>query len=401
MFKSLKRITYQALDLDKAREWYSALLHREPVFDTPFAVIFTVGGCSLSVIKGIPPLPEDTRRIITYWEVEDVDSAYQTLLEAGALPVSEVKTVFSIKVAQVADPFGNVIGITGDAVRPEEQTVDRRPSEAARTVAYCRALAALDDREEIRGPDSLASIFLSDDDRRTLKDHASREWVITRLITPRLFGYFMARTAYIDEVFKKALRSNIPQIVMLGAGYDTRPYRFQDMIRDTRIFEMDIRPTQQRKRDKLIQKGIAIPEQLSYVTIDFTTETIEDTLIPAGFESSEKTLFIWEGVMYYLSAEAVNSVLGFVAAHSPEGSTICFDHMSQAVESVHSGEPFRFWVGNDDLEAFLSPRGFKMLEHLTPDRIRKRYLTLCDGSTAFDTLPFFSFALASVKSGDS
>jgi len=397
MFKSLKRITYQAEDIDKAREWYSAFLNKEPVFDTPFAVIFTIGNCSLSVMKGTPPLPEDTRRVATYWEVEDVDAAYRRLLEAGAAPLAEVKTIFTIKVAQVVDPFGNIIGITGEAVPPGEQTVDRRPSETARTAAFCRALAAADEREEIRGPDTLAEIFLDEDDKKSLRDHASREWVITRLITPKLYGYFVARTAFIDEIFRKALRSNIPQIVIFGAGYDTRTCRFQDLIKDTRIFEMDIRPTQMRKKERLIKAGIAVPEHLTFIAIDFATESIADALLPAGFDPSDKTLFIWEGVMYYLSAEVVDAVLGFIASHSPGGSALCFDHMTQPVASVHSGEPFQFWVDNEAIEAFMSERGFRMMEHLTPDKIRKRYLTLCDGSAVFDTLPFFSFVHAAVK----
>ena len=63
--------------------------------------------------------------------------------------------------------------------------------------------------------------------------------------------WLIARTAYIDAIFKQSLLENIPQIVFLGAGYDTRTYRFRELIKETNIFELDIKPTQQRKKEKL------------------------------------------------------------------------------------------------------------------------------------------------------
>lgn len=59
----------------------------------------------------------------------------------------------------------------------------------------------------------------------------------------------------------QALRENLPQVVFLGAGYDSRPYRFQDLLRNTRIFELDIASTQQRKRQVLERAGVAIPRR--------------------------------------------------------------------------------------------------------------------------------------------
>ena len=57
----------------------------------------------------------------------------------------------------------------------------------------------------------------------------------------------LARTAFFDNLFIDALNKNIPQIVLLGAGYDTRAYRFADLNNATKIFELDIAPTQNRK----------------------------------------------------------------------------------------------------------------------------------------------------------
>lgn len=265
------------------------------------------------------------------------------------------------------------------------------------TVAFCRALAALDEREAWRGPDYLAEIFLTEDRRGSLRDQTSREWVIQKLITPELHGYFWARTAYLDDIFEQALRDNLPQIVFLGAGYDTRSYRFRELIQKTRIFELDIEPTQRRKKGLLRQANVPIPEQLTFVTINFKTESIEARLLDAGFDKQRRTLFIWEGVTYYLPLEAVNDTLKAIKVTAPAGSTICFDYMTEAVPSAYSAEPFQFWIAPKMIEAFLAERGYSLEEHLTAEDIVKKYLTLPDGSVAGKTLPFFYFVQASVK----
>jgi len=112
------------------------------------------------------------------------------------------------------------------------------------------------------------------------------------LMTGGVYEYFIARTAYLDQVVSQALRENIPQIVLLGAGYDSRPYRFKDLIRDTRIFEVDIASTQSRKRQLLKQAGIQIPESVSFTTTNFEKDSLAANLAQAGFNPNQKTIFI-------------------------------------------------------------------------------------------------------------
>jgi O-methyltransferase involved in polyketide biosynthesis len=95
--------------------------------------------------------------------------------------------------------------------------------------AFCRALAAKDDRNAIKGPDYLAEFFLTEEGRRPLNDKVSRIWSIQNLVTAPLYGYFIARTAFVDH------RRCSPDC-FLGAGYDTRAYRYRDFIQHTRIF---------------------------------------------------------------------------------------------------------------------------------------------------------------------
>lgn len=175
MFKSLRRLSYQVEDPVKAKEWYSRILGAEPVFDSPYFVVYKIGDCSLSLISGNQPLAPDTGRMSCYWEVEDVDAAYHKLIEAGATPHVEVRNVFNIRIAQVRDPFGNILGLSGPVL---DAMVEKQPSETAVNVAFCRAMAACDPREELRCPDNLAVHFLTEDRRRTLDNPATRAAII-------------------------------------------------------------------------------------------------------------------------------------------------------------------------------------------------------------------------------
>ncbi|HET6488315.1 MAG TPA: class I SAM-dependent methyltransferase, partial [Syntrophales bacterium] len=210
-----------------------------------------------------------------------------------------------------------------------KMSVETRPSETALGAAILRFLATLDPREEIAGPDTLAEIFIPEDRRDSLKEPMIRQWAMKNRIPPGMYEFMIARTAFFDRLVQGALRENIPQIVFLGAGYDSRPYRFKELIRDTRIFELDIEPTQQHKIALLHRAGIPIPDPLVFVSINFNTDNIGDALFRTGFEKNKKSLFVWEGVTPYLSAKVVDETLSIIASISPAGSLIGFDYESR------------------------------------------------------------------------
>ena len=232
-----------------------------------------------------------------------MDAAYHQLISAGASPHTEIRNVMNIRIAQVTDPFGNILGLTGPAIAAHKRTVESQPSETAIHVAFCRALAACDPRDDPRsGP--FGDALLTEEMKRALGNPAARAMVI-RTITSPLYGYLIARTAFIDQVFKKELRGGIAQIVFLGAGYDTRAYRFHQDLGTRRLFELDIATTQNRKKELLEKANIPTPPQLALVPIDFKTENLAEVLVKAGFSPNPRTLFLWEGVMYYLPAPTV------------------------------------------------------------------------------------------------
>jgi methyltransferase (TIGR00027 family) len=288
---------------------------------------------------------------------------------------------------------------------------ERVASQTALATTTMRALAAHDERPELRGPDYLAEIFLDQKRKQAIQDAVARAWILQEKTAPGVYEFMIARTLFFDEIVEQALAQNIPQIVFLGAGYDSRPYRFAARIKDTRIFELDSLPTQQHKIKALSQAGVPIPDQVVYIAVDFETTDLRPALDKAGFDTELRTLFIWEGVTYYLSAPAVDGVLSFVQENSPPGSLICFDyaHLSpqaldeegvmqlrQHMRSAHAAEPVKFGIRAGELESFLAQRGFILGDHVTPEDMEARYLTFQDGTSAGKPSPLMYLAQALV-----
>jgi methyltransferase (TIGR00027 family) len=131
----------------------------------------------------------------------------------------------------------------------------------------------------------------------------------------------IARTSLIDEVLCQALRDNIRQIVVLGAGFDCRAYRLPG-INSTAVFEVDHPVTLAWKLDRLRQVLPQLPTNVHYVQIDFNCENLPQLLAEAGFDASLPAVFLWEGVTNYLTSAAVDSVLHHVSRCSPRSQLI-------------------------------------------------------------------------------
>lgn len=269
-------------------------------------------------------------------------------------------------------------------------------SELARGAALVRALAARDEREEIRGKDFLAELFLADESKNTLNDPAIREWLLKNYLPYGVYAYTIARTAYFDHIVEQAFRDGVPQIVILGAGYDSRPYRFANVIAETRIFELDDINLLKRKAKLLEQSGVPIPKKLSYIPLSYDITILKANLAAAGFDWGKQTLFIWEGATYYLAPEEVDKTLRFMGADIPAGSAVCFDYntvskdrpgadieneFSESMGTIPSGESRQFAIEEGKEGIFLAERDFMIIENIDAEEMERRYLTLGDGTS--------------------
>jgi methyltransferase (TIGR00027 family) len=196
----------------------------------------------------------------------------------------------------------------------------------------------------------------------------------------------IARTRFIDDVLANVVEKGVGQVVILGAGFDCRAYRLRYLDRTT-IFEVDHPVTLARKKAKLHEVLPKVPDNVRYVQIDFMEGRLSEELLRGGFESSRRAVFLWEGVTNYLTAEAVDAVLRYVASCRP-GSQIIFTYVHSGIldgsvrfdggdrllrDVARLGERWTFGLSPDQLAEFLRGRGLCLDCDLSAREYRGRY----------------------------
>lgn len=271
-----------------------------------------------------------------------------------------------------------------------------QPSRTAQTVAFARAIESLRLREERLFEDPYAAHFLDGDGRwmlRLLRGTISRRPVLYFIdqIAPGLLPYAIARTAFIDEALAAALRRGILQVLILGAGYDTRALRTPS-IENAVVYEVDHPDTQAVKHARLGADIEAIQGRVRLVGVDFDRQDLSERLRSAGFRFDWPAFVIWEGVTQYLPEEAVDATLRTLATLN-RGTELVFTYVDRAlIEGTRSfpggrrllfavrlfGEPFRFGLAPAEAPGFLRDRGFELLEDIGGDEFSARYFTPLD-----------------------
>lgn len=271
-----------------------------------------------------------------------------------------------------------------------KRRLQRRHSRTAILTAFYRAIGNKDYKGQRFGADDLAEIFLPLFVRILIKNKRMRLKGSAKDAKrmPGVKEYVLARTAFIDDIFIHALNEAVPQIVLLGAGYDTRAHRFEENNTSSRIFELDIAETQNRKKRCLKKNHINIPEQLTHIPIDFNNESINTVLQRAGFNNDQKVLFIWEGVCMYLDPTSVDTVLHFISQSSHPESTVVFDYaimvsketcqnyygareILEMMKRPETKESFNCTIDEKKIVPFLNQRGLNPIAHLDHHQIEK------------------------------
>ncbi len=206
---------------------------------------------------------------------------------------------------------------------------------------------------------------------------------------PGVLGYLAARTRYIDDYLQACIEDGITQLVILGAGFDSRAYRFPQLKGHVRVFEVDHPATQTIKCAQLRQILHDLPPHVTYAPLDFNAETLQK-LYDYGFDKQDKTLFIWEGVVEYLTAQAVDNTLAFIRQNSAPGSSVIFDYVyAEALTTAHkrgevtrmqrysrfTGEPLTFGIPEGQVEEFLRAREFTQIVNATSRDLKQLYFT--------------------------
>jgi methyltransferase (TIGR00027 family) len=276
-----------------------------------------------------------------------------------------------------------------------------QPSRTSILVAAARAFGAREPDSTVRNPDFLAAKLIGPEEMALIADHpmsaALEQEYETARQNPEVAGLsntMLARTQFIDEHLKRAVKNGAEQVVILGAGFDTRAYRMSELLERCRIFEVDYGPTQAIKKQRVAAAIGSVPPNVAFAEIDFKRETLHDVLEGAGYSPKRKTVFIWEGVSMYIAEEAVRTTLKTIATYSLPGSTLLMDFAEQALLDVLRKfpeapqnrftskwrEPWIFGVPDGREREFFRECGLEMREMmmLAGKAISERYLTRMD-----------------------
>lgn len=206
---------------------------------------------------------------------------------------------------------------------------------------------------------------------------------------PGSLGAILCRTRYIDDVLKRSLEEGLDQVVILGAGFDSRAYRIPGMDQ-VQVFEVDLPGTRKLKNDRLESVLGAVPKNVTLIGMDFDQQDLGDILAVAGFQKGKRTLFIWEGVTQYLTAEAVSNTLEFVSYDSGVESGIVFTYVRLGIIdgtdrpewmgpflsfARRVGSAMIFGLDQAELEQYLSDRGLKLIDDAGAVEYQRLYLT--------------------------
>jgi methyltransferase (TIGR00027 family) len=200
-----------------------------------------------------------------------------------------------------------------------------------------------------------------------------------------LRAFMAARSRYAEDQLAEAVERGVRQYVVLGAGLDTFAYR--NPHGGLRVFEVDLPATQEWKREMLGEAGIALPEGLRFVPLDFEHQTLAEGLKEAGLDRGAAAFFGWLGVVPYLTLDAFRATLG-VIAQLPAGSGVSFDYAvapetlsavgrkafdALAERVAAAGEPFQLFFTPEEMEGEIRRAGFQRMEQLDSDQLNEMY----------------------------
>jgi methyltransferase (TIGR00027 family) len=231
-------------------------------------------------------------------------------------------------------------------------------ADTAYSIAFVRAQESERAPSERLFEDPYASIFAA------AGEHA-REGTERFLALPFFSEAVRLRTRFIDDVVTSALDAGTTQVVLLGAGFDARALRLPAIAKHgASVYEVDFAEQLARKRALLDAARVTLPAWDHYVACDFNAPDFDDALMASlaerGFRAGAGAVFVWEGVIAYISKEATERTMRFVVRVGGPGARLVFDFAPIALEP-------------DTAENRARRAGFTRFEQVGNDAIWRRH----------------------------
>lgn len=216
-----------------------------------------------------------------------------------------------------------------------------------------------------------------------------RNWMINTTEDALTGGWsaFLVRKRYIDDRLLESVTQNeVDAVVNLGAGYDTRLYRFP-ALQNTPAWEVDQAVNIDSKRKQLKRALGVIPPHVKLVSTNFIEQDISDVLSKNGYSGDEKTFFIWEAVTQYLTEPAIRKTFDFFAK-APSGSRLAFTYIRRDFiegknlygqekaykEYVTKSQMWHSGFDPENLSDFLKEYDWNLVEDLSYEELNNRYV---------------------------
>lgn len=209
----------------------------------------------------------------------------------------------------------------------------------------------------------------------------SDEEVISRTAllgdTPYGAALWAMRSRFAEDKLAVAIERGVGQYVVLGAGLDS--FALRNPNATVTIFEVDDRPLQRWKLDRLDELGISVPNCLRFVPCDFESMSIAAALADAGFQEDKPAVVSWLGVTQYLTKSAVWETVAW-AASLARGSQIVLTYVVPGEEAeawkahlAASGARFATFYTPEEIESVLLSAGFADVELVTPEEAQRLF----------------------------
>lgn len=270
---------------------------------------------------------------------------------------------------------------------------DGRPSLTAQWTALGRALELAREPSARIVSDPLAPLLLDRANTRLLRGAAGPALDVVHVLERSAFAAIgtsaLCRHRYIDAALLETL-PEVSQVVILGAGYDTRAHRFTTPIGARPVYEVDLATLSRRKAAIVAAHPRAFrSRQVVRVETDFRSRPLRGALTAAGLRPGAPTFVAWEGVSMYLDETAVRATLHDLAAVCGRGSVLAMDFFRRipglrpldtarraAAGSLRLiGEPIRFGPEPSEADALLGAAGFTTVDIADATRMTRRFAT--------------------------
>lgn len=271
-----------------------------------------------------------------------------------------------------------------------KRRIESTTSRTAELTCLSRAASTMEKSLYYRSDDHIVPLLLPNGFKMLIQIPIFRRLFMKMFAPKGIYEYVIARTKYIDAVFKQVLSGRFDQVLIFGAGFDTRAIRFHELNENTQVFELDVPITQQAKIEQYQNRNIAIPTELHFIPVDFDKEFLPEKLDKAGFKRGKRSLFLMEGLLMYLQPASVAETFQTVQKYAGKGSLIVFDYVrasaikkegrafgeDKIVNMVSgAGETWFFGMEQGQIEQFLSRYAMRLMDQKDATELEETYFT--------------------------